>query len=99
MTEEKKIEKLIIIGAGPAGSSAALYGARAELSPLVITGIQPGGQASLTNVIENYPGFPEGVGGADLGNLFQKQAERLAQHVRSTSCCAPTSAPPRRRPM
>jgi thioredoxin reductase (NADPH) len=77
MTDEKKIEKLIIIGAGPAGSSAALYGARAELSPLVITGIQPGGQASLTNVIENYPGFPEGIGGADLGNLFQKQAERF----------------------
>lgn len=77
MTDEKKIEKVIIIGAGPAGSSAALYAARAELSPLVITGIQPGGQVSITNTIENYPGFPDGVGGADLGTLFQKQAEKF----------------------
>lgn len=74
---ETGIEKVIIIGAGPAGSSAALYAARAELTPLVITGIQPGGQASLTHTIENYPGFPDGVGGVDLGNLFQKQAERF----------------------
>lgn len=68
---------MIILGAGPAGSSAALYAARAELSPLVLTGMTPGGQAALTNTIENYPGFPEGLGGADLGNLFQKQAERF----------------------
>jgi len=77
MKENKKIEKMIILGAGPAGSSAALYAARAELSPLVLTGMTPGGQAALTNTIENYPGFPEGLGGADLGNLFQKQAERF----------------------
>lgn len=77
MSVETGIEKVIIIGAGPAGSSAALYAARAELTPLVITGIQPGGQASLTHTIENYPGFPDGVGGVDLGNLFQKQAERF----------------------
>ena len=77
MDEHTAIEKVIIIGAGPAGSSAALYAARAELTPLVITGIQPGGQASLTHTIENYPGFPDGVGGADLGALFQKQAERF----------------------
>lgn len=77
MSVETGIEKIIIIGAGPAGSSAALYAARAELTPLVITGIQPGGQASLTHTIENYPGFPDGVGGVDLGNLFQKQAERF----------------------
>lgn len=77
MSEQTAIEKVIIIGAGPAGSAAALYAARAELAPLVITGIQPGGQASLTHTIENYPGFPDGVGGADLGNLFQKQAERF----------------------
>ncbi len=77
MSENKKIEKIIIIGAGPAGSSAALYAARAELSPLVLTGMTPGGQAALTNTIENYPGFPDGLGGADLGTLFQKQAERF----------------------
>ena len=77
MSVKTGIEKVIIIGAGPAGSSAALYAARAELTPLVITGIQPGGQASLTHTIENYPGFPDGVGGVDLGNLFQRQAERF----------------------
>lgn len=78
-TENKtnKVEKMIIIGAGPAGLSAALYAARAELSPLVITGMSLGGQASLTNIIENYPGFPDGVGGAELGELIQKQAEKF----------------------
>ncbi len=75
--EANKVEKLIIIGAGPAGLSAALYAARAELSPLVITGMSLGGQASLTHTIENYPGFPDGVGGAELGELFQKQAEKF----------------------
>lgn len=73
----QKIESVIILGAGPAGLSAALYAARAELSPLVITGMQPGGQAALTHQIENYPGFPDGVGGVELGDLFQKQAERF----------------------
>ena len=75
--EEDKVEKMIIIGAGPAGLSAALYAARAELSPLVITGMSLGGQASLTHTIENYPGFPDGVGGSELGELFQKHAERF----------------------
>jgi thioredoxin reductase (NADPH) len=69
--------KVLILGSGPAGFSAALYAARAELSPLVLTGMQLGGQAALTFTIENYPGFPEGVGGAQLGELFQKQAERF----------------------
>jgi len=73
------IEKvdLLIIGSGPAGMAAALYAARAELQPIVITGTELGGQASLTNMIENYPGFPEGIGGSQLGELFQKQAERF----------------------
>ncbi|NPV56195.1 MAG: thioredoxin-disulfide reductase [Anaerolineae bacterium] len=69
--------KLAILGAGPAGLSAALYAARAELEPLVLTGLSIGGQASLTHTIENYPGFPDGVGGVELGELFQKQAERF----------------------
>lgn len=76
-SDPNKVEKMIIIGAGPAGLSAALYAARAELEPLVLTGMSLGGQASLTHMIENYPGFPEGVGGAELGELFQKQAERF----------------------
>ncbi len=73
--------KLLILGSGPAGLAAALYAARAELEPLVISGIELGGQVSLTFTIENYPGFPEGVGGAELGELFQKQAERFGARV------------------
>ena len=69
--------KVLILGSGPAGYSAALYAARAELQPVVLTGMQLGGQAALTYTIENYPGFPEGVGGAQLGELFQKQAEHF----------------------
>ncbi len=76
-TQSSGIENVIILGAGPAGLSAALYAARAELSPLVLTGMELGGQASLTHIIENYPGFPEGLGGSELGQLFQKQAERF----------------------
>jgi thioredoxin reductase (NADPH) len=73
--------KLLILGSGPAGLAAALYAARAELAPVVISGIELGGQVSLTYSIENYPGFPEGVGGVELGDLFQKQAERFGARV------------------
>jgi len=75
--KEKEEVKALIIGSGPAGATAALYVARAELLPVVIMGITPGGQAALTHTIENYPGFPEGIGGMQLGELFQKQAERF----------------------
>src|SRR5512135_1118510 len=72
-----KHAKVLVLGAGPTGYSAALYAARAELQPVVLTGIQLGGQAALTYTIENYPGFPDGVGGAQLGELFQRQAEHF----------------------
>ena len=73
----EKHVKVLVLGSGPTGYSAALYAARAELEPVVLTGMQLGGQAALTYTIENYPGFPEGVGGAQLGELFQKQAENF----------------------
>lgn len=78
---EPRHTRVLILGAGPAGLSAALYAARADLQPIVLTGTQIGGQAALTHTIENYPGFPEGVGGAELGDLFQKQAERFGATV------------------
>ncbi len=79
--EPGKPLKVLILGSGPAGLSAALYAARAEMDPLVITGMEMGGQAALTHTIENYPGFPEGVGGSQLGELFQKQAERFGARI------------------
>jgi thioredoxin reductase (NADPH) len=76
-----EILKVLILGSGPAGLSAAIYAARAELYPLVLTGLELGGQVSLTSIIENYPGFPDGIGGMEIGNLFQKQAERFGARV------------------
>jgi thioredoxin reductase (NADPH) len=79
--EPGKPLKVLILGSGPAGLSAALYAARAQMDPLVITGMEMGGQAALTHTIENYPGFPEGIGGGQLGELFQKQAERFGARI------------------
>jgi thioredoxin reductase (NADPH) len=75
--DQERVENLIIVGGGPAGYSAALYAARAELEPLVIEGFAWGGQLQNTTDVENYPGYPEGIMGPEMMNEFRAQAERF----------------------
>ena len=86
------IRNVIIIGSGCSGLTAAIYAARANLTPLVIEGHEPGGQLALTTLVENFPGFPDGIQGPELIDNMRKQALALAPNSRPATSSVSTSA-------
>lgn len=82
MSQETERVKCLIIGSGPAGYTAAIYAARADLKPLLYTGMEPGGQLTTTTEVENFPGYPEGIQGPEMMEDLKKQAERFETDIR-----------------
>ncbi|MGB0377157.1 MAG: NAD(P)/FAD-dependent oxidoreductase, partial [Flavobacteriaceae bacterium] len=82
MSNQPEHIKTLIIGSGPAGYTAAIYAARADLKPVVYTGMEPGGQLTTTTEVDNFPGYPEGVDGPTMMMQLQQQAERFGTEVR-----------------